>query len=331
MRILVIGGTQFVGRHFAAVAAEAGHDLTLLHRGRTGSDLFPQAEHLLLDRDGDLSPLAGRSFDATVDFCGYLPRQVTHLAEALDGRAGQYVFISSVSAYADPPAPGATEQSAELIELDDADEVTEVTNQTYGGLKVACERAAAAAYGGALTIVRPTYVVGPWDATGRFPWWVQRLARGGEVLAPGPADSPMQVIDARDQAAWLVSLLEAGVTGAFHAASPPPPFGMAELLERSAAAIAPAGTTLTWVEAGWLAAAGQDGMSLPLWSEGSREFALALDPAAAYATGLAPRPLEDTVRDTLAWVESSGDMTREGVGLDPQREAELLARWHAER
>jgi 2'-hydroxyisoflavone reductase len=331
MRILVVGGTQFVGRHFATAATEAGHDLTLLHRGRTGSELFPQAGHLLLDRDGDLSPLAGRTFDATVDFCGYLPRQVTHLAEALDGRAGQYVFISSVSAYVDPPAPGATEASAELVRLDGAEGVTEVTNETYGGLKVACEWAAATAYGDALTIVRPTYVVGPWDPTGRFPWWVQRLARGGEVLAPGPADSPIQVIDARDQAAWLVGLVEAGITGAFHAASPPPPFGMGELLERSAAAIGPAGTTLTWVDGSWLAAAGQDGMSLPLWSEGSEEFALALDPAAAYASGLAPRPLEDTVRDTLAWAESSGDVTRQGVGLEPRVEAELLARWHAER
>jgi 2'-hydroxyisoflavone reductase len=214
-----------------------------------------------------------------------------------------------------------------LAELDDPD-VEEVTNETYGGLKVACERAASKAYGEQLVIVRPTYVVGPWDPTGRFTWWVDRLAKGGEVLAPGPRESPMQVIDARDMATWMVGLLEVRRSGAFHAVSPEPPYGMGELLEQSAAAISPTGTVLTWADPEWLTEQGVDGMSLPLWTEGTPEWSMALDPAAAYATGLTPRPIGDTVRDTLDWLRDEPDALRKEWGIEPEREADLLARWH---
>jgi len=328
MQVLVIGGTQFVGRHFVEAALDRGHDVALLHRGRTGADLFPDAEHLLVDRDAELGVLAGRSWDATVDVCGYVPRQVDHLAAALDGDGGHHLFVSSVSAYQEPSVPGATEETVLLAELDDPD-VEEVTAETYGGLKVACERAAAAAYGERLTIVRPTYVVGPWDHTGRFTWWVDRLARGGEVLAPGPRESPMQVIDGRDMATWMVELIENQRGGSFHAVSPEPPYGMGELLEQSAAAVAPEGTVLTWADADWLTEHGQDGQSLPLWTEGTPEWSMALDPAAAYGTGLRPRPIGDTVRDTLAWLTDHGDALREEWGIAPEREAELLAQWHS--
>ena len=328
MRLLVVGGTRFVGRHIVEAALTSGHQVTLLHRGRTGSELFASAEHLLADRDGDLGVLAGRSWDATVDVCGYLPAQVTRLAEALDGRGGHHVFVSSVSAYADATGPGGTEATLDLVELDDPT-VDEVTNETYGGLKVACERAAAEAYGDALSIVRPTYVVGPWDPTGRFTWWVLRMLRGGEVLAPGPYDAPLQVIDARDHAAWVVGLAERGQAGAFHAVSPAPPFGMGNVLEATASAVAPPGTTLTWVDPQWLVEQGENGMSLPLWTEGSPEWLMALDPSAAVATGLNPRPLTDTVRETAAWAGGRDDVLREEWGLAAEREAELLSRWRS--
>lgn len=327
MQILVIGGTRFVGRHFVEAALANGHEVTLLHRGTSGADLFPESEHLLVDRDGELSVVAGRSWDATVDVCGYVPRQVHHLAEALGGNGGQHLFISSVSAYQEPSVPGATEETVVLAELEDPD-VEEVTNETYGGLKVACERAASAAYGDQLAIVRPTYVVGPWDPTGRFTWWVDRLARGGEVLAPGPREHPMQIIDGRDMASWMVGLLEAQRGGVFHAVSPEPPYGMGELLEQSAAAIAPQGTVLTWADADWLTERGMDGMSLPLWTEGKPEWSMALDPAAAYATGLRPRPIGETVRDTLEWLQGEGDPLRKDWGIAPEQEAELLVQWH---
>jgi 2'-hydroxyisoflavone reductase len=326
MRLLVIGGTRFVGRHIVEAGLSAGHDVTLLHRGRTGGNLFPEAEHLIADRDRDLGALSGREWDATVDVCGYIPTQVTHLAEALDGRGGHHVFVSSVSAYAEATGPGGTEATLELVGPADPT-VDEVTPGTYGGLKVACEQAAAQAYGKSLTVVRPTYVIGPWDPTGRFPWWVLRIARGGEVLAPGPSDAPLQVIDARDHAAWVLGLAERGQGGAFHAVSPVPPVGIGDVLEAVASAVAPPGTTLTWVEPQWLLDQGENGRSLPLWSEGAPEWLMALDPSAAYATGLAPRPLAESVRDTAAWARGRDDVLRDECGISPEREADLLSRW----
>ena len=325
MRILMIGGTRFVGRHVVTSALARGHEVTVFHRGRTGAGLFPEAEHRLGDRDGDRSALAEGRWDATVDVCAYLPDQVRALAATLGERAGHYVLVSSVSAYADPPGPGATE-AAPLVELEDPG-VAVVTNETYGGLKVLCERAAVAAFGPGALVVRPTYVVGPDDYTGRFVHWVDRIARGGEVLLPGPADDPSQVIDVRDLGAWIVGLVEEGRAGALHAASPRPPWSWADTMGAIVEAVAPAGTRLTWVDADFLRAQGEDERSLPLWSGGDAgRFIFGLDPSAALASGLAPRPFAETVRDTLAWLRSSG---APGVGLGPEREAELLRQWHA--
>jgi 2'-hydroxyisoflavone reductase len=324
MRILVVGGTRFVGRHFVDAAISAGHHLTVLHRGSTGPDLFPDAEHLLADRDGDLAVLAGREFDATVDVCAYFPRQVSSLASALDGRGGHHLFVSTVDVYAAPIGPCITE-SAPLREPA-GDEVQHVTDQTYGTLKVACELSAREHYGDQLAIVRPTYVVGPQDATWRMPWWVERIAAGGEVLAPGPYDAPIQVIDARDQAAFMTGLLERNVAGAFHTVSPAPPFGFGALLEAVAAQVAPPGTTLRWVDEQLLLAEGLDGDDLPMWVGGEVETAgVAADPSAAIAEGLTVRPLAQTIDETWEWVRWVGD-ARPGVGLSAEREAELLRR-----
>ena len=246
MRILMIGGTRFVGRHIVESALAAGHEVTVFHRGQTGPDLFPEVERRTGDRNGDLAELAEGRWEATVDTCAYVPRHVHSLADSLGGRAGRYLLISSVAAYATPEAAGFGEDSP-LAELDDPT-VEEVTGETYGGLKVLCERAAVERFGPGTLVVRPTYVVGPDDYTWRFPWWVAGLARGGDVLAPGPADAPAQVIDARDMAAWIVGLLERGKSGAYHAVSPAPPFSFADQLEAIRAAVAPQGTTLTWVD-----------------------------------------------------------------------------------
>src|SRR4051794_11294598 len=222
MRFLFIGGTRFVGRAMAETALNRGHGVPLLHRGRTEpvGDAFAEAEHLQADRDGDLSVLADREFDATVDVCAYVPSQVDRLAEALAGRGGHHVFVSTMSVFADTDEPGLDEDGT-LATLQDPS-TEEVTAETYGGLKVLCEKQAAKAYGDALTVIRPTYVIGPHDHTGRFTWWVRRIARGGEVLAPGPYDAPMQVIDARDQAEWTISLAEQGTGGIFNSTSPTP-------------------------------------------------------------------------------------------------------------
>ena len=322
MRILIIGGTRFVGRHITQAALAAGHEVSLVHRGQTGAGLFPEAEHLLADRNGDLGVLKGRVWDATIDVSAYRPRQVTQLAEALDGNGGQYVYISSVSVYAPPAVPGYGEDSP-VLRFPEGPVPEEITAQTYGPLKVLCEDEAVARFGAGTLVIRPTYVIGPHDHSGRFTYWVQRIARGGEVLAPGRADAAVQTIDARDQAAFIVGAVEAGRSGVFHTVGPSMAFR--EMLERIAAVVAPAGTRLTWVEPEFLLAAGQDDGTLPLWYAGNEDDAMVqtADPAAAVAAGLVLRPLEDTVRDLAGEPEAVGFLTA-------AEEARLLARW-AER
>ena len=290
MRLLVIGGTRFVGRHLVEAALAAGHDVTLVHRSAT--ELFPSARHVLADRDDDLSALADGEWDATVDMCAYLPGQVRSLAAALGDRGGHHVLVSSVSVYADPPGPGGDEDSALLpVAGDDVDEVTETT---YGPLKVACERAATASYGDRLAVVRPTYVVGPNDHTGRYPWWVRRMARGGQVLAPGAPEDPAQVVDVRDLADFQLGLATGQIAGVFNAVRPTLPWS--ELLEATAA-IAPAGTTLTWVDGEWLTEQGVTGADLPLWSEGVVDWAVRDVPGAGRGGGTAaPTAVRDRSR-----------------------------------
>lgn len=322
MRVLVVGGTRFVGRHLVERLLARGHEVTVFHRGLSGGDLFPVAEHRLGDRDGDLAALAGGSWDATVDVSAYLPRQVRRLLESLDGRGGRYCYVSTVSVYADPPGPGVTED-APLVGLDDPD-VEQVTAGTYGGLKAGCERLARELMG-AVLVVRPTYVVGPHDYTWRFPSWVTRLADGGRVLAPGPASAPMQTVDARDLGAFTVGLLEREDTGTYTAAAPAPPFTWGELLERVAGAVAPPGTSLVWVDEAVLAAQGVSDRDLPLWSAGDPGvWALAADPSRATAAGLSARPLAETARDTLAWARSAAGGRPAGLGLTRDAEAALL-------
>jgi 2'-hydroxyisoflavone reductase len=328
MRILIIGGTAFVGRHIAQAALDGGHDVTLFHRGKTGSGLFPQATHLTGDRDQDLTALAEGSWDATLDICAYFPRQVRSLAEALGGRGGRYVFISSVSAYS-PSVPRNYDENAPLAEIGDP-EATQVTNENYGWLKVACEQTATELFGPDTTIIRPTYVIGPFDRTHRFTWWVDRLARGGTVLAPGSPDDPIQVIDAADMGTWTIRLLDKSITGTFHAVSPAPPFGFGQMLEEIAAEVAPPGTSLVWVPSEFLLAQGVDGAALPLWAEGESDEAnmSTANPAAAFAAGLAPRSLRQTVADIRA-EEREPAGSPPGIGITPEREAEVLASWAA--
>jgi 2'-hydroxyisoflavone reductase len=323
VRVLVVGGTRFVGRHIVQALVDRGHEVTLFHRGSGADDPFPEAEHRHGDRNGDLAELAEGQWDATVDVSAYVPRQVRALGEALgraDGRAGRYLYISSISAYAETAEPGLTED-APLAVLADED-TEEITGETYGGLKALCEYAAVEVFGSDTLIVRPTYVVGPYDPTGRFTSWVRRLADGGEVLAAGPPDQPVQVVDGRDLGAFCVRLLEDGVSGPFHVAGPPPPYGLRDLLEDIRDAVAPEGTTIRWVDAAVAAEHGLDGAALPLWHEGERSGMGAVDPSAALARGLTLRPVGESARDAL----SASDVTPlvPGVGLDREREAQLL-------
>lgn len=306
MRLLVLGGTRFAGRWLTTYALELGHAVTLFHRGRTGADLFPEAQHVLGDRATDLGRLAGR-FDAVVDFCGYLPRVVRPSVERLADSAS-YTFVSSISVYADGLPPGADED-APVRPPHDADEI----GDRYGELKVGCEEVVRAGFGDRAIVVRPGFVVGPFDPTDRFPSLVRRAAAGGEMLLPGPPDAPLQFVDARDLAAFLLLLAERGRGGTFHAVR------RASTVREVVQAAGPA-TRFTWVDPDWLLdALGEErDRAFPLWAPEEPGFH-ALDPARALAAGLACRPIAETVRDVLAW-----DRPPE-LGLTPERECLLLA------
>lgn len=326
MKLLVIGGTRFSGRALTERALARGHEVTVFHRGQSGADLFPEAEHVLGDREEGLDPLGDREFDAVVDTCGYVPRSVGAAVERLDG-AGWYGFISSISAYADFSEAGMTEASP--LHTPPFPDTEEITETTYGPLKVACEERVTAALGDRAALIRPGYIVGPHDPTDRFTYWLRRAASGGEMLAPAPSDQPIQFVDARDLAAFVLRLAETATGGVYNVVHPRGTTTLGELLER-ARAEADADTTVTWADGDWLGEQlGEDKYeAFPLWVPEEPGSHL-VDPARAVAAGLDNRPVAETVRDTLAW-----DRTREQAwpmqaGLAPDREAELIAAWAA--
>jgi 2'-hydroxyisoflavone reductase len=312
MRLLVIGGTKFLGRAIVEDALARGHELTLFNRGRTGSELFPEAERIRGDRKADLSALAGRTWDAVIDTSGYVPADVRAATELLRG-SGRYVFVSSVSVYADfSTGPTEAAATAELGQMPADELASDYSN--YGPLKALSEAEVERVFGDRALIVRPGLIVGPHDPTGRFTYWARRLERGGEILAPGPPDRLAQFIDVRDLAAWILDAVERGVGGTFNATNTGVAWG--ELL---------AGGDVTWVsdeflrehEVGpWL--------ELPLWLPDAEWSGMhATDVGRAVRSGLRFRPLEETLRGAAT------APAEEGVGLMPEREAELLAAWQA--
>ena len=286
--------------------------MTLFNRGETNAelfppDLYPTAEKLRGDRTQDLSALAGRTWDAVIDPSGYVPHVVRRSAEQLRDSA-RYVFISSISVYANFSEPwDETGPTAELGDASAEELASDYSN--YGPLKVLCEAEVEQVFGERALLIRPGLIVGPHDPTGRFTYWAQRLARGGEVLAPGPPERPTQFVDVRDLAEWIVSATERQLSGAFNATSDDVPW--AELL---------AGAEVTWVPDAFLQEHGiGEWMELPLWIAGS---GVEVDVSRALAEGLSFRPLEETIAGAL------DAPAVEGVGLTPEREAELLAAWH---
>jgi 2'-hydroxyisoflavone reductase len=300
MRILIIGGTSFVGRGVAWAALNAGHDVTVFNRGETPSDLPDAVTRLIGDRRGDMSALADQSFDVTVDVIAFRPVDVDTLAAALAGRGGHHIQISSVSAYEDPPSDGATEETATLWNDTSLARDAEVTAETYGPLKAACERAAAEHFGDQLTIVRPTFVIGAHDATLRFPYWVERLRIGGNIAVPGPRDNALQYIDARDLGEFVVTLAANTSLGAFHAAGPYPPGRFFEVIDAIRTQISPSTTRLVEISPRHIKSHHLD-TRFPLWSGSTSETALAVDPAKALAAGLTLRDLSESVDDVLNW------------------------------
>jgi 2'-hydroxyisoflavone reductase len=300
MRILIVGGTSFVGRAVAWSALNAGHDVTVFNRGQTPSDLPESVTRLVGDRHGDMSALADVSFDVTVDAIAFRPVDVDVLATALEYRGGHHIQISSVSAYEDPPSEGATEESATLWNDESLARDAEVTGETYGPLKAACERAAEEHFGEQLTIVRPTFVIGSHDATLRFPYWVERLRIGGNVAVPGPRHNALQYIDARDLGEFVVTLASTTTLGAFHAAGPYPAARFVETIESISEQISPNDTRLVEISPRHILSHHLESR-FPLWSGASSENVMAVDPAKAVAAGLTFRELSESVDDVTAW------------------------------
>jgi 2'-hydroxyisoflavone reductase len=324
MDILVIGGTRFVGRHLVEAALARGHGVTLFNRG-SQADLFPQLELIRGDRDHDIERLAGRRWDAVIDTCGYVPRQLEASAGLLADTVGHYTFISSISVYADQEVAD-QDEDAPLGELAEATE--EVTAASYGPLKVLCERAAEAAMPGRVLIPRPGLIVGPHDPTDRFTYWPARLDRGGEVLAPGDPDNPVQWIDGRDLATWTVTAIERGLTGPFNMVAPARRDSLADLVEACRAAV-DNGARLTWVDGAFLLEREiQPFVDLPFWLPGDAVNFLTVDSGRAHAEGLLARSTADTVVDTLAWHRTRSAPADLPGRLSAEREAEVLAAWH---
>jgi 2'-hydroxyisoflavone reductase len=319
MRILVLGGTQFLGRHAVDVALARGHDVTLFNRGETGPELFPTVEKLRGDRDGNLDAVRGRSFDAVIDTSGYVPRVVTQTLEAL-GDVGHYTFVSSISVYADC-STSPTEESP-VAQLP---EPSEDPQAHYGALKALCEDAVRDRFPEAF-VPRPGLIVGPFDPTGRFTYWPTRIAAGGDVLAPAPADSPSQVIDARDLAAWIVDAAERDIAGTYNAVGPAQPLGA--VLE-TCIDVSESDAELVWVDPTFLLEHDVGPwLELPLWLP-DPEYAgmTSISPELALKEGLVTCPLAETIRDTLAWAVAAEAPPDPAAGLAPDKERRILAAW----
>jgi 2'-hydroxyisoflavone reductase len=319
MKLLVLGGTVFLGRHVVETALARGHEVTLFNRGRTRPELFPGVERLTGDRDGGLDALRGRAWDAVVDPSGYVPRVVGQTADVLRDAAGTYVFISSASVY--PLRSEDKSETGPVLPLEDP--TTEDIRANYGALKAACEDLLTGCFGERALIVRSGLIVGPHDPSGRFTYWALRLGRGGEVLGPGDPDRPMQFIDARDQAAWILDMAEAGRGGTFNVTGPADELPFASLLARAEGPV-------TWVADEFLQEQGvQAYTEMPLWvppSVGSLHVPI----DRALAAGLRFRDVDETIRDVQGWVESDADAPR-GSAITAEREVELLELWHARR
>lgn len=374
-RILILGGTGFIGPKTVEAAIARGHHVTIFNRGKREKYLpFPfEVEHLYGNRDPQLpadderdkkgnllrpdatprglEQLEGKTFDAVIDNSGYYPRMVKASADLLAKNAKQYIFVSSISAY-DGSSETGGDETFKLAELSDPT-VETMSGENYGGLKVLCERAAEAAFPGRTAIVRPGYIVGPGDPTDRFTYWPVRISKGGEVLAPGSKDDPVQWIDVRDLAEWLVKLVEDGTAGTFNAIGRPAPWG--DVL-KTCVDVSKSGATLNWVPAAWLTENGMGGEdAFPIWSPPVGEMAgfHRWKNERAEKAGLRCRSVKDTIEKTLAWFPSEverrvrvtkqlqgedaakpeeerrklSDPTALKAGPKPEREAEFLAKW----
>jgi 2'-hydroxyisoflavone reductase len=328
VRILILGGASFLGRHVVEAALAGHHEVTLFNRGLTNPDLYPDTEKLHGDRGGNLDVLSARTFDVVIDTSGQLPTNVKASASALADKVSHYTFISSISVYADFSRP--VDEGAPVATLEDA-ETEDDRPENYGGNKALCEKAAEAAMPGRTLVVRPGLIVGPYDPTDRFTYWPHRVAMGGEVLAPQPAGAAVQFIDARDLAAWMLDMAARRKTGTYNATGPETRLVMASLLE-ACKLESGSDAEFTWVSEEFLTEQEVKAWSdLPLYvppsDPGFANF-LAVDCRKAIAAGLRFRPSAETLRDTLSWAATRPTDYTWKAGITRTRESALLESWH---
>jgi 2'-hydroxyisoflavone reductase len=328
--LLILGGTGFIGPHLTQEAQRLNWKVTHFNRGKRASDGVPGVETLIGDRKGQLDSLRGRKWDVVIDDTGYIPKYVKMSAELLAPNVGYCLYISSISAYESLAKPNDEESPTGKLSNPD---IEDISNGNYGPMKALCEQYSAEAFKGRVSIVRPGYIVGPLDGTDRFTYWPVRASKGGEMLAPGTPHDPVQIIDVRDLSAWMMKLVEARTNGYFNAVSPPGAFTMGDLVTASLKASPKAGTKVTWVSEDFLAAHWKpDDLDLPPWSPPKGDTAGAaltsIKPAAK--TGLRSRPLQETVRDTLAWYQTLPADRQEHphAGLAAEKEKDTLQAWH---
>jgi 2'-hydroxyisoflavone reductase len=334
LRILVLGGTSFIGPHQVRYALERGHEVTLFNRGQTNPHLFPEVEKLRGDRNGDLASLEGRSWDVCIDNSASTPEWVTLSADLLKDSVGLYFYVSSRSAYADYSAVPMT-AAHPTYTYETAGVEPGAENLPYGLRKALCEREALRFFGDRATIFRPALIIGPGDLTDRFTYWPVRIHRGGEILSPGDPSDPCQIIDARDLCEWMIRMAEDGNTGIYNALGPAIPRPMEQLLY-GIRAVTTAEATFTWVPAEFLAEHRVRAYSdMPVWQPPGpgREGFARFDITPEVEKGLTFRPLATTTADTLEYYFSRPEEEQAELraGLDPEREAEVLAAWHARR
>lgn len=335
LRILILGGTGYLGPATIEAAQAKGHKVTMFNRGKTRPDLFPGVEKLHGDRDpkkGDgLKALETGEWDVVIDNSAYYPRMVTASAELLAKRCKQYIIISSISAYKEPnPVNG--DESAPLATMPDPTlENMGKSYEFYGSLKALCEQAAEKAMPGRVTVVRPGYIVGPDDSSGRFTYWPVRFAKGGEIAVPGAPTDPIQIIDVRDLGQWLVKLAEDGTVGTFNAVGPDKTLTWGRVI-KACQTLSPAKTTLTWLPTEFVTK--QEGLDFPIWApfEGETKGFHTWSNAKAIKAGLRFRPAEETVKDTLTWYKTQENVEKgrnKLAGPSAEVEAKALAAWKA--
>ncbi len=328
--LLILGGTGFIGPHLTQEALRLGWRVTHFNRGKHSPQGVPNVETLIGDRKGQLDALRGRKWDVVIDDTGQIPKYVKMSAELLAPNVGYCLYISSISAYASFAKPN--DESSPTGKLSNPDN-EEITDETYGPMKALCEQYSADAFKGRASIVRPGYIVGPLDASDRFTYWPVRASKGGEMLAPGTPRDPIQIIDVRDLAAWMMKLAQDRTTGYFNAISPPRAFTMGDIIAASLRATPGAGTKASWVPEDFLAKHWKaEELDLPPWSPMTGETAGAslTSTARAQKAGLKTRPMQQTVHDTLDWFRTLPPerQAKLRAGIDARKEADTLQAWH---